>query len=154
MAFDFKKFKSANFSFREKEVEVVQMKEFFENGDKPVFKIRGLTGEELFQVRSAVQRAQNIEELVSQLSSGNVKQKVSAALDALGLGNGLPDDYVMRLRILHFGSVEPDLDMEHCKKIADAFPTAFTKLTDEIQILTGAGKLGESKPSGTTRKSK
>lgn len=153
MAFEAKKFEKTNFSPREKEVEVKELKSFFTNGDKPVFKIRGLTGEELFSVRAAVERAQNIEELVNQLASGNTKQKVSAAINALGLGDGLPDDYVRRLRVLIYGSVEPDINLELSKKIADAYPTVFTRLTDQIMLLTGAGKLGESKPSGTTRKS-
>jgi hypothetical protein len=154
MGFDVEGFQAASFSFREKDIPVPALKKFFGKDEKPVFKIRGLTGEEMFRVRAAVSRAQNIEELVNQIAAGNIKEKVAAAVEAMGLGDGLPDDFVMRLNILKLGSVDPDLDFEDCKKVADKFPTMFSKLTDEIQVLTGKGQLGESQPSGATRKSK
>ena len=83
-----------------------------------------------------------------------MKNKVSAALEAIGISDKLPDEYVRRLNVLRLGSVEPEIDHEDAKKIADYNALVFSKLTDEIMILTGYGKSGESNASGPTRKSK
>jgi len=78
-------------------------------------------------------------------------------MESLGFGDGLPDSYIRSLRILQYGVVEPVLDLEACKKIADSHPVVFENLVREIEKLSGLGKtvtdLGESKPSGKTRKS-
>jgi len=154
MAFDLKKFKTADFTPREKDIPVPQLKEFF-NGAKPVWKVRCLTGEELFSVREAGQKSRNIEEIIEKLVSGNTKTKVNAALEAIGISSELSEDYVRRLEMLHMGSVEPEIEKEDAVRLARVYPTLFSNLTDAIMLLTGEGqKLGESKASGTTRKSK
>jgi len=156
MAFDIKKFQGSEFRPRTKEVPVPELREFFDKKEKPVFVLRNLTGEEIFKAGAAVKRAQNLEEVVKQIASEVTKEKVKGILDALGLGaDSIPDEYIIRLRMLKFGCVEPVLDLEDCKKIATCFSSTFTKLTNEINVLSGLGSsLGESKPSGTTPKSK
>ena len=115
--------------------------------------IKALEGEALYDIRAAVDRNKNLEELVTKLTSGSVKEKVDAALSSLGIDDRLPDDYVRRLNILRHGSADPECDLELAKFVARNFATFFTTLTDKIQILTGMGRsLGESKPSGQTRK--
>jgi hypothetical protein len=159
MGIDTKKLKTASFKDRTDEIKVEQLKLFFPQGEKPIWKIRAISGEEMYSVRAAVDRARNTEEILSQLVSGSSKQKAEAALKALGLGDDLPEDYIRRLHILRFGSVDPNLmddveGLEICKKVADAFPTLFNTLTDRIQAITGLGKLGELKASIAIKKSK
>lgn len=159
MAFDIKKFKTTQFKDRTEDIAVDQLKDFFADDEKPVWKIRAINGEELYSVRAAVERSRNTEEILSLLVSGSSKQKAEAALKALGLGDNLPDDYIRRLHILKHGSIEPNLresvdGLEICKKIADAHPTLFNTLTDKIMAITGLGKLGELTASTTKQKSK
>jgi hypothetical protein len=159
MGIDTKKFKTASFKDRTDEIKVEQLKLFFPQDEKPIWKIRAISGEEMYSVRAAVDRARNTEEVLSQLVSGSSKEKAEAALKALGLGDDLPEDYIRRLHILRFGSVDPNLKddvegLEMAKKVADAYPTLFNSLTDRIMAITGLGKLGELKASIVTKKSK
>lgn len=154
MGLDLKKIKSAKFKDRTKEMVIPA--ELLKGAGWPKgtkWIIKALSGEELYRVRQAVERARNTEELISKLVSGSAKEKVEAALGALGLGDELPDEYVRRLNILKMGSVDPAIDHEFAKFMAQNFATFFNELTDQVQVLTGQGRsLGESKPSGQTRK--
>lgn len=154
MGLDLKKLKSAKFVDRTKEIPIpAEMIKGagWKKGAKWV--VKALPGEDLYSVRAAVERNKNIEELVKKLVSGSIKEKVEAALGSLGIGDDLPDEYVRRLNILRLGSVDPEIDHEFAKFVALNFPTFFNEATDQVQILTGQGRsLGESKPSGPTRK--
>lgn len=160
MGIDIKKLKTASFKERTEEIKVEQLKDFFPQGEKPIWIIRAISGEEMYHVRNAVEKSRNIEEIISQLVSGTDKQKVTAALRALGLDQKeLPEDFIRRLHILRYGSADPDLKndvegLEVCKKIAEAHPTVFDNLTNRIMAITGLGKLGESSASGMKKKSK
>jgi len=150
--FNDKKFASTNFIYREKEIDVPELKEFYDGRKKPIWIVRGLTGIELAEVRDAVTRNQNFERLVQKMTSNLSRDKVEAVTTAFGMGDDLPDDYVRRLKILGLGSVDPKLPHDQVVKLADTFPVTFSRLTDEIMILTGVGKLGESNASGTIQK--
>ncbi len=158
MGFDLKKFASAKFQDRIVEVSVPQLKAFFAEGEKPVFKIRGLSGEEVFQVREAMKRAEVQEELVRGFLSDNAQEKARAILEELGLqGNSVPEDFVRHIEVILRGTVEPPL-MGHRSeivKLARESSTTFQTLGDQILIATGKGRvLGESNASGETRASK
>jgi hypothetical protein len=152
MGFDLKKYRTAKFTERTKDVPVPQLKDWFTNGDKPVFVVRGLEGEELFEVRTAVEKNRNTQEILEKLVSGEVGEKVEAALRALGIGDDLPDDYVRRLHTVKLGLKKPKSNLEDIKLIAKRHPVLFTNLSEEIMALTGMGQLGESSASGQTRK--
>lgn len=155
MAFDMDKFRAADFKPREKSISVPQLKEFFGNKAKPKWLVRSLTGEEFYAVKAAAKKANTIKELFEQLFSKNPKVKVEAALEAIGISEELPEDYVQRLEMLVVGTVEPEIEKEDAVRFAKRFPILFDQITAEIMILTGAGQeLGESSASGTTQKSK
>lgn len=157
MTLDTKKLMSSKFVDRTKSLDIpaAMIKAAgWKKGTKWV--VKALSGEELYKIRVAVTRNQNIQEVVKKLVSGSVKEKVDAALVALGIGDDqLPDDYVRRLHILKLGSVDPEIkdQQELAIFVANNFPIFFTEATDQIQALTGMGRsLGESKPSGQTPK--
>lgn len=152
MGFDLKKYRSEKFKDRTKDVPVPALQKWFGNGDKPVFVVKGLEGEELFKVRNAVNQNRNIEEIVTQLAAEDVSEKVQGALKALGLGGDLPDDYVRRLHTVRLGMVKPKCDLDDIKFLAMNHAIIFTNLSEEIMALTGMGKLGESTSSGKTQK--
>ena len=154
MGIDLDKYQSEKFESRTEKVDVPFFDKWAKKKGKPFFLVRGLSGEEFYEVREAVTRAANTQELISRLLTGEVKEKVDAALETLGLGDQLPDEYVRRLNILRLGSVDPKIDLKAAKRIALDHPTFFQGLTDKIQELTGMGRqmLGESKPFGQTPK--
>jgi hypothetical protein len=153
MAFDIQQFQGANFKDRIEEIKVDELKSFFGKKDPPIWKVRGLTGEELAFARDAEERVRNIEALVEGLVAKNAKAKVKAIKDELGLSDDkAPMDYIRRLEMLTYGSVDPKIDKPTCVKLAANFPTTFYQLTNKILELTGLGRLGESNGSGTTRK--
>ena len=154
MVFDLSKFESEQYRHREVVVAVPELTSFFPEGAPPEWKIRGLTGIETARVRESVQRANDLEAIVSNLAAQASKEKAQAMLDALGLvRDATPDDYVRRLTMLEIGSVDPQIKRHHAVKVAEVAPLAFYRLTDEIMVLMGQGKLSESNASGTSPES-
>jgi hypothetical protein len=153
MAFDAQKFQGAGFKDRIEEVDVNDLKAFFGSKEKPIWKVRGLTGEELAFARDAEERTRNINALVEGLAGQAAKAKIKVIKDELGLTDEkVPADYIRRLEILRYGSVDPEIDKPTSVKLAANFPTIFYQLTNRILELTGLGRLGESNGSGTTKK--
>jgi hypothetical protein len=155
VTFNVKKFMSENFSYREKEIEGVEpdLKNYnYGKKGKAKFKVRGLTGIELATVRDAVSQNQDIESLIEMLGSNISRDKVDAFKDAFGMSGKAPADWVRRVAILRLGCVDPEMQQDEVVKFGETFPITFSKLTDEIMILSGQGKLGESTASGATRK--
>lgn len=152
MSFDLKKFETTNFSYREKEIDVPALKEFFSSKEKPRWKIRGLTGIELAMVRESVNKNKDIESMIEMLAGGKSEEKIGAIKEALGLSDKAPDDWVRRVTILMLGSVEPKVERSLAVRLGESHPVTFSMLTDQIQILTGQGKLGESSASGAIKK--
>jgi hypothetical protein len=146
---------SQNFTYREKEIEGIEPElKNFNSGKKGKvkFKVRGLTGIELATVRDAVSKNQDIEQMVEMIGSNISRDKVDAFKEALGMGDKAPADWVRRVAILRLGCVDPQMKQDEAVKFGETFPITFSKLTDEIMILSGQGKLGESIASGATQK--
>lgn len=145
--FDLERFETESFKFREAEVAVPELAQFFDGG-AAVWKIRGLTGAEVARVRDSVTRAKDLEGLVERLAASSAKDKAEAVLEVFGIGGSEADDYVRRLTLLEIGSVAPKIRREHAVKVSEIAALAFYRLTDEIYNLTGKGKLGESSAFG------
>jgi len=144
MGFDLQKFQGSKFKDRTEEVQVEDLKGFFEAKEKPLWKVRGLTGEELAFARDAEERARSVNALIEGLAGKEAKAKIKVIKDELGLTDEkAPSDYIRRLEILKYGSVEPAIDKPTSVRIAENFPTTFYLLTNKILELTGAGRLGE-----------
>lgn len=155
MAFNINKFETTTFDDRVAVVPVPELKDFFDEKDKPEWTVRGLTGPELAVVNEAVSANNNMEGIVNAIASQLKSDKVSASKEILGLvGDSVPNDLVRRFSMLVQGSVEPKCPQSVAVKIGEAFPTILFKLTNKIIELTGEGKLGESKPCGKPKKSK
>lgn len=149
MGFDIKKFDAAKLVQRTEEVEVEELKEF-SKGDGPLlFKVRGLTGEELFRVKAAVDSNSNLAAVIDGLSSVVGKEKAEALRNVCGVGGMRPDEHVKRLEVLVLGCVDPVIERPIAVKLAAAYPTVFTRLTDKILALMGMGaEVGKRKGSG------
>lgn len=154
MPFDVKAFSATKFEPRIETVEVDELKEFCK-GDGPLeFKVRGLTGEELYRVRGAVDNNNNLAAVLEGLTSIVGKEKAAALRDYCGAGGKTPDEHVRRLEMLVIACVDPKIERPLAVKLAAAYPLVFNRLTDKILYLTGMGsEVGKSKGSGKTNAS-
>jgi hypothetical protein len=157
MAFDSKAFLRTKFERRTGEVPIEALKEFFEKGERPVWKVQSLTGQELGAANAAAERSQNLSAIVEAVQ-GRYKDKVKAFKGMLGLTDDMPVDVAKRIEMILVGSVEPDLQNEGgldlALKILEAFPIEFYLITNEITKLTGQGHIvGKPRPSGKKKTS-
>jgi hypothetical protein len=146
MNFDLKKFETTNFVDRTEEIEVPELKDFFDKKAKPVWKVRGMTGTEIAKMHDAVNRARDFEGILELIASGSSKDKIEGFKKALGISDDVPADFVRRVNMIKLASVDPDMSdkQELVVKLGEAFPVVFRTISDAIQRLSGQGKLGES----------
>jgi len=153
MAFDEKKFMNTKFTPREREVKVPDMKDFFEPKEPPVFRVRGLTGNELATVHEAVEKHKNIAALIEGLLSKGTEEKIEAIRNALGVSSDVPGEIARRLEMITIGAVQPVITLEIAVKFCEVYPIEFYEVTTAISELTGRGQVpGKPKPSGETTK--
>lgn len=155
MGFDLKAFQAAQYKAREEEIELSGLAAYFPEGERPVFKVRGLTSEELARADEAANRDQLAGELMSKLVGDN-KQKAQAMLAAAGIGSDdVPGALRKSLEHVCTGLVEPRLELSDVVKLADSHPVEFRQLSTKVLGLTGLGQVAEVKrrPSGKAPKS-
>jgi hypothetical protein len=152
MAFDIKKFEAATFKDRIEVVPVPRLAMFFNNKEKPEWKIRGRTGEESAIAKQAVTDNKNIDAILQAIGSKSKKELVDGIKELAGLSSEkVPDELVQRYSWLEHGSVDPVCSHELAMKLAQNFPEDFFLLTNKIIQLTGAGRLGELISSGVKK---
>lgn len=152
MSFNVKKFEKAKFAHVIEEVPVPDLKEFFDEGEPAVWKVRGLTGQELGRANEAAERSKNIGAIVDGLVSDRSKDKSDAIRDLLGLNQyNTPDDISKRIAFLQYGSVDPICTEEMAIKLCTVKGVEFFALTNKIVALTGIGQtVGKQNPCGKT----
>lgn len=152
MAFDPKKFLKEKFIFRTEAVPVPDLREWFGEGDEPLWVVRGLTGQELGKVKEAPSRYKKMSGILEGLMSAVSKEVVDSVKSAIGQGAGeTPDDVAIRIDQLITASVDPKCTLDLAVRLCEVFPIEFYMLTNKITILTGQGQMpGKPKPSGET----
>jgi hypothetical protein len=154
MGFNSKKFLKTKFAPRTFDVPVPDMKEFFEEGTPAIWKVRGLTGQELGRSNEASSKHKSIVAIIEGITSSSSKENADAVKDLLGLGAATPTDIAKRLEHLCLGSVEPACTLDLAVRICEAYPVEFYQITNKIMELTGQGQVpGKQKPSGVTAES-
>lgn len=154
MAFDLKKFSATNFVPRTASVPVPDMAAFF--GDDPkkaVWKIRGLTGQEVGKCRETVEKNKKLSAVLEGIAS-EVPTKVKSAISDFVGGDRVADEVARRMEMVAIGSVDPKIDMEIAIKLCKVYPIEFWTIASRIDQLTAAGHIpGKARPSGKTPKS-
>lgn len=151
MAFNEKKFMKSNFTPRTKDVKVPDMKDFFDDGSEPVFRVRGLTGQELARVHEAVDKHRNVAGLIEGLLSGQTQEKIDSIRSALGVTDDVPAEIARRLEMLSIASIDPKISLEAAVRLCEVYPIEFYSITTAVSELTGKGQIvGKPKPSGET----
>ena len=152
MPFKKQDFISALYEQRIGEVPVPDLQPFFEDGDKPVWKVRGLTGQELGRANDAADRNKKISSVLEGVLSNSPK-KIGKAVKQV-IDPDTPQDIAKRLEHMIAGSVDPECDLTLALKICERFPIEFYSITNKILELTGQGQLpGKPQPSGKIQKS-
>ena len=149
MAFDSKQFLKQKYVYREEEVSVPDLGLYFKEGDKPLWKVRGLTGQELGRVHEAVGVQKNIRSALSALEGVAESDKVEGFKKALGVSGDVTEDVAQRIEMLVQGSVSPKCSQELAVRLCEKHPIEFFLLSNTVVKLTGKGHMpGKSKPSG------
>ena len=151
MSFDVEKNQTTTFKDRVEDVPVPRLQAFFGEKDKPVWTVKGLTGEESAIAKQAVAANKNLEAVLEAVGSSLKKDKVAGIKELAGISDRAPDELVQRFSWLVNGSVDPVCDEELAKKMAQNFPEDFYLLTNKILQLTGQGRLGELPGSGKSQ---
>jgi len=139
-------FVSDLFEPRTMAVPVAALVEYFDEGEKPEFTVRGLSASEIQRGNDASHRQASVENIVKAIA--NQKEQVDAIRSALGLSDDVPGEIAKRLEHLVSGCVEPKLDSLAAAKLAEAFPIEFYDLTNKIMALSGQGGMRvKQKPS-------
>lgn len=138
MAFDTNAFDLAAFTQPTKKIPVPELQSFFAEDESPEFEIRGLTGNELAIVNEEVETASKTKILIEAIVGGTDQGLKSGIETFLNKGGVTPSDLVRRFKMLQFGSIPP-LPEQVCVKLANAKPTTFYRITNEIIRLTGEG---------------
>lgn len=141
MAFDKTAFNSKKFKERTEEVAVPSLAEFFGEGEKPVWIVKGLTGPELGFCKTCAKTDKGLQATLSMLASEKVSDKVKGLQNVLDLGvkRERAGDIPERLHQLVNGSVEPACTIDMAVKLSKTFPITFYKLTNTILDLSGKG---------------
>ena len=151
MTFDRDRVMSSKFEPRTANVPIKNsdLTEFFES-EEPVWKVRGMTGEELGKVMEAVQNTERIQEAVGALLSDSSPDIVKGVRKLFNRER--PDDVIKRIESLVLASLEPECDLQMAVKVLKFFPIEFYAITNKINTLTGLGhSIAKKKPSGETR---
>ena len=152
--FDAKKFMKTKFTPRTADVPVPEMRDFFPEGVKPLWKVRGLTGQEMGRANEAADRNKNMSAILDGLTGEASKEKAEAVKALLGIGGTTPADIAKRLEWLVIGSVSPKCTPDLAVKICEVYPIEFYTITNKIMFLTGKGQMpGKQPPSGGTAES-
>ena len=131
------RFTSAKFEPRTEEIKVPALAEFFDEGEPPVFKVRGLDATELCRAIDAGAKQGKVDAIVKAISSQ--KDQVDEIRKALGMSADTPGEIAKRMELLVLGSVEPKLNHAAVAKFAEVAPIEFYDITNRITILTGQG---------------
>lgn len=144
--FNADKFRNATYHHRTAIVDVPELVDYFDPGEKPELTVRGLTGEELATAREAMQ----LNAAVGQLAAGGgMSEQVKNAFMVLtgATGDRVPNEYALRIAMVRIGTgLEQDvvvrLGQNHC--------IAFGVIAQKIDQLTGMGRIteGELNASG------
>lgn len=144
MGFNSDKFTGTKYKDRTCDVPVPELKAFFDDGEEPVWTVKGLTASEIAKANDEVANNYDLLTIVSSLASTLASDKSEAIKELVGVSEGkTPNDIVKRISQLMSGSVSPTCTREMAVKLGENFSITFFKLSNKILELSGQGRLGE-----------
>ncbi len=152
MDFDFKEFRKTKFQDRTRDLE---LKNFGDSKDIVIWKIRGLSSEDLAQVEEEIQKSKMLIEMADMLAKAvsaesPAKDKTAAIQAVAGLNSDTPEFLIKQFVVFELGSLDPKPgDRADTVKFAHVYPAEFKRIVNEIYRLTDLGGLAKKKPSGS-----
>ncbi len=150
MGFQTEAFGGAALAPRTREVPVPELAAWFDEGAPAVWRVRGLTANEVARANEAASRYKREEALAAALVAGRHGDLVRELQAALGRSDEVEPDVARRLEMLTAGSVEPAIGLPVAVRLAEHYPTVFYSLSNAILQLTGQGSDVEKKPARST----
>lgn len=136
--FNFDEFLNRKVIPRTEDIIVEPLAPFFDGN--PVFKVRGLTGEELARCIQAAKSYSQLSGIVSGILSDSPKDKVNAIKSSVGLSDDIPEDFAKRIEMMLVATLTPEnLTREVVVKLGQVLPVEFMIITNTILTLTGQG---------------
>jgi len=108
-----------------------------------VFKVKGLTAEELARIDQVVDNNKNLQALldaVIKADSGDLKSRLDAIKELAGMSNDIPASHVKKLAIFRAGCVNPEFNQADAVKFSNVHPIEFIMISNKIYELTGLGQ--------------
>jgi len=136
--FNQKAFLKAEYQQRIADVPVPGLAHFFEEGEEPVWKVRGQTANEVSRAMEASTRTQNISKVIEAI--GNSRAQVDDLKEAIGISEDTPQDIIKRLEQLVTCTISDEaIELPAAVKLAENHPVEFYLITNKIVELTGLG---------------
>lgn len=139
MAFNIDKLMSGEYEPKKEELILPSLIHLFEDGDSPIFEVRGLTANEFSKSLSINDTHDTIEQVLTTLTD---KKEVLASLQkTLGLGskNDINDDLRKKAFVIECGLLSPNLESFQIGKLMEINVIAFYQIAQAIERLTGEG---------------
>lgn len=151
MPFNARAFERAEYALREDTVELPALAPFFDEGEKPVFKIRQLQGEELARISTSIDQSHaSLEHLVTLMHGNTLEEKADAVARLLGCSlKDVPVLMQKQIAFLVTGVVEPKLDRLQVVRLFAHYPYQALMLFRKIDALTGEGAAATLKPASS-----
>lgn len=154
MSFDLQRFLSADLAPREDSVPAPELAAFFAEGEEAAFRVRGLTGEEMFRVADERRSGELKAAVAEALAGGQRAEVVDALKEAIGIGESVPEAMAVAISKVHFGLVEPRLERDQVVRLFSGVPTVAVRLMSAIDALSAQGpNLPKSQSSTPTPES-
>jgi hypothetical protein len=152
MPFNSQKFMAAQFEPRTAQVDMPGLVDWFDEGEPPVWVIRGQTANEVALAMDATAKHKNIDAIIKAIAANH--DQIGELKKAIGIEKDTPVEVVKRLEQLVQCSVDPVITLDVAVKLGEARPVEFYQLTNEILRLTGLGMdIKKPKASGVATKS-
>lgn len=150
MPIDSTAFLETSFVPREAEIPVPGLQPWSDDGGVPVWKVRGLTGQQWWKCKESVDNRKDIVSVISNFIGGD-SNEVTAALKERFCSESA-SDLAFRIEILILASIDPVCNREMAAKVCKYCLAEFKMVTEEIIKLSWQGHLpGKPKPSGEDR---
>lgn len=155
MPFDIKKFKNTQFTHQIGEVPLPAVfNDFFDKKEKAVWKVRGLTGQEVGRAALAAQKNKNLAGMFEAANSDSYQKIIKMYKELAGTDDkNVPQQIAEAMEKIIIGSVEPKADIELVVLICTRSASAFYAINLKIKELTEGGMV-PGKPVSSGKKKK
>jgi len=155
MPFDVKKFKKTTFEHAFGEVPLPAVfNDFFDKGEPRVWKVRGLTGQEVGRAAIAAQKNKNLAAMLEAAGTESFRKLSKMYKELAGTDKEkVPQEIAEAMEKIIIGSVEPIADIELVALLCTRSATAFYAISKKIRDLTEGGMV-PGKPAGSGSKKK